>query len=181
MHRTLLRIRLGYGRLESMDAGALKDELSTILPSLEGVRMVYLFGSRVEGNLGPMSDIDVAVLVDRAADGSRLRARLAHELARVLGTDRVDVVLLNRASIELAYAVVALGKVLYEEDLATRVEYEATVMSRYGDYLPVLRGQRRDILRGDDYERRVRRYRATLRQTERTLGQVEAAQRQATE
>ena len=181
VHRTSLQIYLGYGTLGSMEAEALKDELSTILPSLEAVRMVYLFGSRVENNVGPMSDFDVAVLVDRAADGPRLRARLAHELARVLGTDRVEVVLLNRASIELAYAVVAQGKVLYEEDLATRVEYEATILSRYGDYLPVLRRQRRDILRGDDYERRVHRYRATFRRTERTLGQVEAAQRQAAE
>jgi len=164
-----------------MEVETLKDELSTVLRSLEAVRMVYLFGSRVEKNVGPMSDFDMAILVDRAADGPRMRARLAHELARILGTDQVDVVLLNHAPIELAYAVVAQGKVLYEEDLATRVEYEATVLSRYGDYLPVLRRQRRDILQGDDYERRVRRYRATLRRTERTLGQVEAAQRQATE
>ena len=162
-----------------MEAEALRDELSAILPSLEGVRLAYLFGSRVESNLGPMSDFDVAVLVDRSADGSRLRARVAHELARVLGTDRIDVVLLNRASIELAYAIVAQGKVLYEEDVATRVEYEATVLSRYGDFLPVLRRQRSDILQGDDCERRVRRYRAALRRTERTLGEVEAAQRQA--
>jgi len=179
--RTLLPIHLGYGTLERMELEVLKDKLSTILPSLEGVRMVYLFGSRVENNLGPMSDFDVAVLVDRSADGPRLRARLAHELARVLRTDRVDVVLLNRASIELAYAVVAQGKVLYEQDVATRVEYEATVMSRYGDFLPVLRRQRRDILQGDDDDRRVQRYRAALRRTERTLGQVEAAQREATD
>jgi predicted nucleotidyltransferase len=172
---------MAYGTLKPMEPEALKDELSTVLPSLKGVRMVYLFGSRVENNVGPMSDFDVAVLVDRAADGPRLRARLAHELARVLQTDRVDVVLLNRAAIELAYAVVAQGKVLYEQDVATRVEYEATVLSRYGDLLPVLRRQRSDILQGDDYDRRVHRYRATLRRTERTLGQVEAAQRQTTD
>jgi len=177
----LLRNHLGYGTLEPMQAEALKDELSTMVPSLEGVRLVYLFGSRVENKLGPMSDFDVAVLVDRAADGPRLRARLAHELARALQTDHVDVVLLNCAAIELAYAVIAQGLVLYESDVATRVEYEATVLSRYGDLLPVLRRQRRDILQGEDYDRRVHRYRATLRRTERTLGQVEAAQRQASD
>jgi predicted nucleotidyltransferase len=164
-----------------MEVNVLKDELSTILSNLEAVRMVYLFGSRAENNVGPMSDFDIAVLVDRAADGSSLRARLAHELAHILQTDRVDVVLLNRAPIELAYAVVAHGKVLYEESVATRVEYEATVLSRYGDFLPLLRRQRTDILQGDDYERRVHRYRATLRRTERTLSQVEAAQRPATD
>jgi predicted nucleotidyltransferase len=145
-----------------MDVQALQDELSTILPELEGVCLVYLFGSQVEGNLGPMSDYDLALLVDRAVDGRRVLAQLAHKVARALQTDRVDVVLLNRASIELAYAIIAQGKLLYEQDVATRVEYEATVLSRYGDYLPVLRGQRDDILRGDDYDRRVRRYRAAL-------------------
>ena len=161
-----------------MDPQALQDELSTILPGLEGVCLVYLFGSRVEGNLGPMSDHDLALLVDRAVDGRRVQARLAHELARALQTDRVDVVLLNRASIELAYAIIAQGKLIYEQDVATRVEYEATVLSRYGDYLPVLRRQRDDILQGDDHDRRVRRYRAALGRTERTLGQIAAAQGQ---
>ncbi len=159
-----------------MDVQALQDELSTILSGLEGVCLVYLFGSQVEGNLGPMSDYDLALLVDRAVDGRRIQARLAHELARALQTDRVDVVLLNRASIELAYAIIAQGKLLYEQDVATRVEYEATVLSRYGDFLPVLRRQRDDILQGEDHDRRVRRYRAALGRTERTLGQIAAAQ-----
>lgn len=64
-----------------MQSKVLKEELSTIVPSLDGVRMVYLFGLRVAKDVGAMSDIDVAVLVDRAADGPGLRARLAHELA----------------------------------------------------------------------------------------------------
>lgn len=164
-----------------MEVQGLKDELSTILPGLEGVRLVYLFGSRVTGNLGPMSDYDLAVLVNRDVDGRGVQARLAHELARALQTDRVDVVLLNSAPIELAYAIIAKGKVLYEEDVATRVEYEATVLSRYGDFLPVLRAQRDDILRGDEHDRRVRRYRAALGRTERTLGQIGTAQRQTTD
>jgi predicted nucleotidyltransferase len=164
-----------------MDAQALKDRLSTILPGLDGVCLVYLFGSHVEGDLGPMSDYDLAVLVDRSVDGRRVQARLAHELARVLQTDRIDVILLNRAPIELAYGIIAQGEVLHEQDIATRVEYEATVLSRYGDYLPMQRAQRDDSLQGDDHDRRVHRYRAALGRTERTLGQIASAQGQGSE
>lgn len=164
-----------------MDAQVLGAELSTIVLGLEGVCLVYLFGSQIEGNLGPMSDYDLAVLVDRATDGREIQSRLAHELSCVLQTERIDVVLLNRASIELAYAIIAQGEVLYEQDIATRVEYEATVLSRYGDFLPVLRTQRDEMLRGDTHDRRVRRYRAALGRTERTLGQIAAAQRQGSE
>ena len=164
-----------------MDVQTVKDELSSILPGFKGVSLVYLFGSRVEGRLGPISDYDLAVLVDRAVDGRRIQSRLGHEFARALQTDRVDVVLLNRAPVELAYAIIAQGQVLYERDIATRVEYEANVMSRYGDLLPLLRAQRDDILRGEDHDARVRRYRAALGRIERTLGETGAAARQASD
>jgi predicted nucleotidyltransferase len=164
-----------------MDAKSVQDKLSTILASLEGVRLVYLFGSQVEGSPGPMSDYDLGVLLDPAIDGPPVQARLAHELACALGTDRVDVVLLDRAPIELAYAIIAQGQALFERDVATRVEYEAQVLSRYGDYLPVLRAQRDDILRGDEHVHRVQRYRAALGRTERTLGQIAAPQRQGSD
>lgn len=164
-----------------MNTQALREKLSAILASLKGVRLVYLFGSQVEGSPGPMSDYDLGVLLDPTADGRPIQARLAHELACALQTERVDVVLLNGAPMELAYAVIAQGKVLFERDVAARVEYEAQVLSRYGDYLPVLRAQRDDILRGDGYVHRVHRYRAALGRTERTLGQIAAAQGQDTD
>jgi predicted nucleotidyltransferase len=153
--------------------------LPDFVSNLKEIRLVYLCGSQVEGRLGPMSDYDVGVLIDRTGDERQVHARLTHELVCALGTDQVDVVLLNRAPIELAYAIIAQGRVLYQRDVATRVEYEAQVLSRYGDYLPVLRAQRDDIMRGDEDDDRVHRYRAALGRTERTLGQITAAQRQA--
>jgi predicted nucleotidyltransferase len=164
-----------------MNAPELPDQLPTILSCLEDVCLIYLFGSQAEGCAGPMSDYDLGVLVEPAADGQQVKVQLARELAGALQTDRVDVVLLNRVPIELAYTVIAQGKLLYERDVATRVEYEADVMSRYGDYLPVLRAQRDDILRGEGYAHRIRRYRAALGRTERTLGQIAAVQGQGSD
>jgi predicted nucleotidyltransferase len=146
------------------------------LPSLQ---LLYLFGSRVDGEIGPMSDYDLAVLLDREADRRYMRALLAHEFAFLLQTDRVDVVVLNDAPIELAYAVIAQGDRLFERSIAVRVEYEAQVMSRYGDYLPVLRTQRKQIVQGENYAARVQRYRTALGRTERTLGALKATPEQA--
>jgi len=92
-----------------------------------------------------------------------------------LRTDRIDVVHLNEAPIELAYAIIARGALLMRRDLATQVEAEAYILGRYGDYLPILRAQRRDILKGDDYEKRVRRYREALGRTRRTLSEIASA------
>ncbi|MBM4430747.1 MAG: nucleotidyltransferase domain-containing protein [Chloroflexi bacterium] len=152
----------------------LRDKLSTLVQHHIGVRLVYLFGSQIEGDTGPMSDYDFAVLIEPAVDGRRLQAALTHELSQALGAAAVDVVLLNRVPIELAYAVIAQGTVLFEQDIATRIEYEADVLSRYADYLPVLRTQRDDILRGGEHVHRVQRYREALGRTRRALGQIAA-------
>ena len=122
-----------------MEIRALKHAWSGIRPRLKGVCLVYLFGSRVQGNLGPASDYDIAALADRDVDEQALLARLAHELSLALNTDQVDVVSLNRAPIELPYAIIAQGKLLYERDVATRVDYEAKILGLYGDLLPMLR------------------------------------------
>ena len=112
------------------------------------VFLVYLFGSRAEGRAGAGSDYDLGILLDREQDSPERRARLSHDLTVILETAAVDVVYVNQAPPELAFAVIQ-GRLLYERDLATRVEYEAYVMGRYYDYLPYLRAQRREILSGE--------------------------------
>jgi len=163
-----------------MNRRLIRDRLRDVLIHLPEVRLVYLFGSQVDGPVGPSSDLDLGVLVERGQDMPGMRARLEHELAGTADAGRVDVVLLNRAPVELAYAVIAQGEIIYERDVATRVEYEAQVMSLYGDYLPVLRTQRQDILEGGGYASRVQRYRAALGRTERAIGQIRAAQGEGT-
>ena len=147
------------------------------LTEVSEVNLAYLFGSQVEGDVGPLSDYDLGVLLDHATPWPQIRGQLNHSLIDVLDTARIDLVLLNEAPVELAYAVIAQGKLLYQRDVATRVEYEARVMSLYGDYLPILRAQRRDILRGQGHGTRVQRYRAALGRTERTLSEVRSTQK----
>lgn len=156
----------------------LKSLLADSLYEMPGISLVYLFGSRLHDNIGPLSDYDLGVLVDRVESGRHIRSRLFHELSRKMETQKIDVVVLNRVPIEFAYAVIAHGELLYQRDDATRVEYEARIMGLYFDYLPVLRSQRHDILQGGEYAARVHRYRATLGRTERTLVQIRASQKQ---
>jgi predicted nucleotidyltransferase len=156
-----------------VDVGAVLDALG----EFPEVRLLYLFGSRVEGRTGPLSDFDFgALFAPHVDDAFARKERLASALRRALGEVRVDVVALSEAPVELAYAVIAQGTLLYERGPAARVEYEAYVMGRYGDYLPVLRAQRRDILRGGGDDARVQRYRAALGRTQRTLGALRAAE-----
>ncbi len=154
-----------------MDLHALQATLKEIVHDYREISLVYLFGSQVSQEIGPLSDLDLAVLVDPGTDEFALQSHLAYQLGNVLHIP-VDILILNRTQVELAYAVIVQGINLFQRSLLEKVEYEATVMSLYGDYLPVLRAQRQDILKGGQDAARVQRYREAFRRTERTLGEV---------
>jgi predicted nucleotidyltransferase len=135
------------------------------------VELAYFFGSRAGGTDGPISDFDIAVLFAEVPIPS-MKYKLVHQLATILMTDRVDLVVLNQAPVELRYAVITTGIVIYEVNLTVRVEFEASTLSRYGDYLPVLRRQRKEILEERNYEAGIQRYRTALGQTQRLLKEI---------
>lgn len=150
------------------------ESLRDYFARVEQVSLAYLFGSRVSGEVGPLSDYDFGVLA--AGPSVELRYRLGHDLGRLLDAERVDLVFLNQAPVELAFTIIAQGQLLYQQSLVARVEFEAGVLSRYGDYLPILRQQRQDLLEGEQHDTRIRRYRAALGRTVRTLAAIRAAQ-----
>ncbi|MEJ2726871.1 MAG: nucleotidyltransferase domain-containing protein [Deltaproteobacteria bacterium] len=142
-----------------------------LVDDFPGLILAYVFGSQVKGEVGPLSDYDIAVLFEEHSAEGPLRSAVSSALAATLDK-MVDVVLLNRVPIELAYAIIAEGVSVYERDPSSRIDYECKVMGLYGDYLPTLRSQRHDILNGDEYGIRVQRYREALGRTERALGEI---------
>jgi len=96
------------------------ENIRGIIAAEPTVALVYLFGSRAAGNAGPMSDYDFGVVFDHGAEPDEVQAALATALARALGTDRIDLVALNRAPVELAYALIAQGVVVHQRDGAVR-------------------------------------------------------------
>ena len=169
-----------------------KDELTEIVYTAlnkvdtEAVHLVYLFGSRAVALLeslsssdqavGPLSDYDFGIVIPFTP---RTESSISHSeqfglqstFADLLDS-QVDIVVLNRAPIELQYNVIVSGVLLFEVSIEHKVEYEARVLSRYGDYLPVLRRQRAEIIQGGSDEARVQRYRKALGKTEQLLEQA---------
>jgi predicted nucleotidyltransferase len=137
------------------------------------IELVYLFGSHAAGTEGPISDVDLALLYAEIPPASETY-RLKHEVTVFLNTAKVDIVVLNVAPIELKYAVIATGILIYEVSLPVRVEFEANTLSLYGDYLPVLRRQRQELLEQDNEEAGVQRYRKALGKTQRLLEEIES-------
>ncbi|MDI9596478.1 MAG: nucleotidyltransferase domain-containing protein [Atribacterota bacterium] len=140
------------------------------------ILLAYFFGSQLKGKTGPLSDYDIAILLSPEQKSFQFKYKLQHELTNIFNFEPIDLVILNDAPIELKYHVIAAGQIIYQKDSAIKVEFEADTLSRYFDYLPVLNAQRQDILdfkpKGVKYDRRIQRYRAALRETEKKLNKI---------
>ena len=115
--------------------------LAAALEARDEILEAYLFGSRARGQARRDSDIDVAVHVDeaRARDGVwGYRAELTTDLMVALGTDDVDVVVLNRAPILLYHRVLRDGVRVLSRDLRATTTRAGRALSRYFDFLPQL-------------------------------------------
>lgn len=111
----------------------------------------YLFGSRATGKAGPLSDIDLAVLVDPARhDVNRYRygyqAFLITELMRILGTTELDVVVLNESPPLLKFQVINHGEVIYYRSRSEMLDFHVRAFNEYQDFKPMLAVQHRYMM-----------------------------------
>jgi len=124
------------------------------------ILLAYIFGSQLQGQTGPLSDYDFAVLLLHKSS-SQYKYKLKHSLVKVLKSEKVDLIILNDAPIELKYHVITLGKIIFQKNMIIKTEFEADTLSRYFDYLPTLRAQKKDLLRfkpqGDKHGNRIQR------------------------
>jgi len=102
------------------------------------VRLAYAFGSQVHGDAGPLSDVDVAVLLSEPLDFDAERQLRADLLAI---EPAIDLVILNDATVVLRHEVVTGGRCLLWRDEAERAAFEMDTLSRYLDFQPFRRVQ----------------------------------------
>jgi hypothetical protein len=121
---------IGMYNLESVQA-----KLSEYFNSLNEVTLAYLFGSVARGDDNRLSDVDIGVLLDESLskqDIFRLELHIIDDVAGLLGSSRIDLCIMNQASLLLNFNIIKDGYVL-KSDEVRRVSFEKRVMSRYLD------------------------------------------------
>lgn len=109
----------------------LGERLAAACPDIE---FAYLFGSAGTSAATPHSDVDLAVYVSERADAAFTRLEAARIAAQHLGTDSVDVILLNQAPIALAGRVLTSRRVLIDRQPFLRHRYESRTARLFQDF-----------------------------------------------
>ena len=93
-----------------------------------------------------LSDVDVAVFLDPEFLDRQLpeypygyKAHLISELMSQLGTNQIDVLILNHAGPFMRFQVLHQGIVICETDHEERIRFQALALSRYFDLKPFLK------------------------------------------
>lgn len=109
----------------------LGDRVAAACPEIE---FAYLFGSAGTARATPRSDVDLAIYVSRSADPHRSRLETSRIAARHLGTDAIDIVVLNTAPVALAGRVLMSRQVIVDRRPFLRHQYESLTARLFQDF-----------------------------------------------
>ena len=117
--------------------------IKKIKAALEGdkeVLFAYLFGSLATGFCHPFSDLDIAVYL-KPEEGRyyhRKDEELRNTLYTILKSDKIDLFLLNVASLTMRFRIISEGELLFSRNEAARIDFETATLYRFCDFKPYL-------------------------------------------
>lgn len=112
------------------------EKLRAFFAEEQPVVLAYLFGSYARGEMNEFSDLDLAVFLEQGMVGEELYEtyrKLFLGVRKILGTERFDLVLLNRAPLPLKFEVVSKGRLVYARDEEAVNCFEIDVIRKYQD------------------------------------------------
>lgn len=116
----------------------------------EDIIALYLFGSRASSTEGPLSDIDIAVLLQQGLGKDTYNEKELFYLGKaneLLHTDEVSFVVLNKAPLTIRHGIITDSRVLYSRDENARMAFEEMVIDEYMDFKPVLEEYDKEFLK----------------------------------
>ena len=107
-----------------------------LLPDLfmedSNIVFAYLFGGSVRDKRSPLSDVDLGVYMKNMKGLNYLS--LFDNISQILGTDEIDLVVLNSAPISFAGRILQKRKILIDKDPFLRHQYESRILREFFDF-----------------------------------------------
>ena len=115
---------------------------------------LYAFGSLVESNLKPLSDLDFGVLLSYSLDKQERFYKTLDLIGifnETLKTNEVDLVILNYDPIRFAYHILKTGKLLFCRNQNQLIDFIEKTVKFYLDFKPARDQYDQIFLKGVGY------------------------------
>jgi len=106
--------------------------LNELLNKDSNIIFAYLFGGLLKKRRNPLSDVDLGIYVKNTKGLDYLT--LFNKISQFLGTDEINLVVLNSAPISLAGRILQNRKVLIDKNPFLRHRYESCVLREFFDF-----------------------------------------------
>jgi len=118
-------------------------KLAEIFKAYSYISSAYLFGSCAAEKAGPMSDVDIALLLKEPYPKGRELIHeedyLCYRISRILSIKDIDLIDINNQGLVFQHTILRTGKLIYDADQDFRIKFEASVISKFCDFEPTLR------------------------------------------
>jgi predicted nucleotidyltransferase len=109
-------------------------QLAPALARLKDVSFAYLFGGLARGERRPLSDVDIAIYLRNTETLAETKLELIGMLSDTLGSDEVDLVILNQAPVSLVGRILRKRRVLVDKDPPMRHLFESRMSREFFDF-----------------------------------------------
>lgn len=111
--------------------------LDNLFHTYEEIKLVYFFGSTAQNKSAHLSDYDFAVYLEENIEPKKEKdivLNLIAELSKKLKTDKIDLVLLNKAdNFLLRFNIIKEGALIYQKE-QYRLLVEPRILNEYFDF-----------------------------------------------
>ena len=111
-------------------------KVKEFLQKQDQIELAYLFGSVAQQRAGKLSDVDLAIFLDKSLDKKErfnLKLGFISDLEDILKTNRLDLVIMNDTPHSLNFEIIKDNYPLFIRNKSFKVDFEHCVMSRYLD------------------------------------------------
>ncbi|MGQ9723126.1 MAG: type VII toxin-antitoxin system MntA family adenylyltransferase antitoxin [Candidatus Jordarchaeum sp.] len=119
------------------------EKFQAIFKEYPYIACAYLFGSFASGKTGPMSDMDIAILLKSPYPQGRELIHeedyLAYRISKSFGIREIDLIDLNSQKLIFQHNVLKTSKLIYDSDPEFRIRFESHVIMEYCDFESTLR------------------------------------------
>jgi len=123
-----------------------RDYLSVILhffQERQEILEAYLFGSHANFHINKLSDIDIAIYIDKSLINENeypygYKSYIISRLVSLLSFNKIDLVVLNEANILLKHRVISKGKRIFSRNSLESQRREYQSIQSYLDFKPFL-------------------------------------------